>query len=1052
MKALAWLRLGLLGCVALGLVACAKARPPITTTGRDLGSQQTPQDLSTPPDLTKGADFWEGCVLDQDCTSKICYRENATDSVGRCTRGCVNDCPENFACQTTRVDNGNEIDICLPAKETFCKVCSTHRDCGDDKDMCIDIGGARFCSINCAGNPGVCPSGFSCVMLGAVGELMNVEQCVPINNICCIDKDGDGRGLGDGCVTTDCNDNDKTIYDDAVDICDGVDNDCKGGVDDKPINCKVASCQLGAFGYFERAAEPCTAGACTMQTAKDCALYTCSDGGETGDHCATSCDGENDSKCIPPAHCEAGICTMDLPNGSACNETSDCQSDHCDNGFCCSTGVCCSVASDCPNFGTFSPTCDDPATCQGTKGSAACNDSRCGTLNGVPDDSACTAIVEANNCGYWKSIYCNGDTSQTPPSCPTTCATNADCDDNGFCDPVTSMCVGDLDDGKACGTDNARCKSGHCQNGFCCKSGDCCAVESDCPASYTKAPECKVPTACQGQQDIARCIDATCSTEKNVDNDAACDDKTLANDCGSYLAIYCNGQTGQPVPTCPTKCDTNMDCKANAYCNAAKVCVPDELDGGVCNDASQCQSAHCQNGYCCKDGDCCATALDCGTYARAAQCDSQTTCQGTRVDAFCHPTAKTCSGVTVPDDHMCAALQSNDCGPYPPVFCTAEIDQPADQAARCSTSCTSDNGCDASAHCSGNPGTCMPDSWPGGYCNNNTDCLSGFCIDHVCCATDCQGACRACNLPGKEGTCSYIPVGQDPDGECPGVSCAGYYWGWSGDSCYRKADVTAAAASCNGMGACRTVAQECAAQTASGSVTTTCDNYCQDPTTGTCTGTSAGTCTNVYQGYTTCGYGVCQNTVANCSNGVRQYCYPNWNNWSSETCNDIDDNCDGTIDNGSFADTTYEPNDSCTSYKTLPTAGSNQTITYNTTFTLYPSGDVDYFRIPASESDDSCACCDFFCTDEDYKLSVTLTVPAGAGSYQFCTAGACGSVGDYCATVYAGNSYTWTYSLDGGCPGNDDYSIYVRISAGGAPGYECRPYKLSYYFQSGLCL
>jgi len=122
-----------------------------------------------------------------------------------------------------------------------------------------------------------------------------------------------------------------------------------------------------------------------------------------------------------------------------------------------------------------------------------------------------------------------------------------------------------------------------------------------------------------------------------------------------------------------------------------------------------------------------------------------------------------------------------------------------------------------------------------------------------------------------------------------------------------------------------------------------------------------------------------------------------------------------------------------------------------TSLTIYPSGDVDYFRINATETDSSCACCDFFCTDEDYTLTVTLTVPAGAGSYSFCTDTACATVGNACQTVVAGQSFTWSYNLDGACPGNDSYGIFVRIAPGSSPGFECLPYTLSYHFTSGVC-
>ncbi len=50
----------------------------------------------------------------------------------------------------------------------------------------------------------------------------------------------------------------------------------------------------------------------------------------------------------------------------------------------------------------------------------------------------------------------------------------------------------------------------------------------------------------------------------------------------------------------------------------------------------------------------------------------------------------------------------------------------------------------------------------GGACVASTDCAAGSCVDGVCCATSCTGQCEACNLKGKEGTCSPVsgaPVG-----------------------------------------------------------------------------------------------------------------------------------------------------------------------------------------------------------------------------------------------------------------------------------------------------
>ena len=44
-------------------------------------------------------------------------------------------------------------------------------------------------------------------------------------------------------------------------------------------------------------------------------------------------------------------------------------------------------------------------------------------------------------------------------------------------------------------------------------------------------------------------------------------------------------------------------------------------------------------------------------------------------------------------------------------------------------------------------------------CTTNTQCVTGFCVNGVCCDTACNGGCGACNLTGKVGTCSAITSG-----------------------------------------------------------------------------------------------------------------------------------------------------------------------------------------------------------------------------------------------------------------------------------------------------
>ena len=164
-----------------------------------------------------------------------------------------------------------------------------------------------------------------------------------------------------------------------------------------------------------------------------------------------------------------------------------------------------------------------------------------------------------------------------------------------------------------------------------------------------------------------------------------------------------------------------------------------------------------------------------------------------------------------------------------------------------------------------------------------------------------------------------------------------------------------------------------------------------------------------------------------------------------ELCDGLDNNCNTQVDDGTFQDS-REPNGYCNG-DLLATVNSNQTITISPT--VFPYGDNDYYEIFAEESDNECECCDLFCFDEDYELHIELTVPAGAGSYYFCTGTPCQSVNSNCQEVLAGNTAVWIWTLDGACPGNDSYTLWVRIYGDNAPGHSCKPYTLSYQFTPG---
>lgn len=72
-------------------------------------------------------------------------------------------------------DGGSTPEPALP--RGLCSQCDSHDECGDDRDLCIDIGRVNVCGRNCKQSG--CPRGYQCVFV-----TRDDAQCVPESHDC----------------------------------------------------------------------------------------------------------------------------------------------------------------------------------------------------------------------------------------------------------------------------------------------------------------------------------------------------------------------------------------------------------------------------------------------------------------------------------------------------------------------------------------------------------------------------------------------------------------------------------------------------------------------------------------------------------------------------------------------------------------------------------------------------------------------------------------------------------------------------------------------------
>ncbi len=811
------------------------------------------------PTTLDGCDPFEGCrhapascTVDADCDDG----DAATD--GRCVAaacvyepidcddhdGCTTDTPlPDGTCAHEACDDGN------PCTDAVCVGAGAGAQCAykptscDDGDPCtidtcsVVAGGCLHAAASegaaCSdGNP--CTADDTCTAGLCAGRAREcddddpctAEACEPATGLCrftalpcATDLDGDGAPNA-----LDCAPAAASIHPGAREVCNDVDDDCDGVIDDG------ITCCAGDADCDDRS--PCTLDACLDGT---CRWQNVADD--------TPCTDGN--ACTLGDACVYGVC---WPSGvRACDDADPCTADACDvRQGCVHAPSCCASDADCDDADPTTAdacvagacayravSCDDGDGCttdvllpdgtcrhEGCSDGNACTDDLCAPVGtGVcwfpartcDDGNACTADACQPGTGACLHLplndgapcddrsACTFDDACQAGACAgqgTTCDDDDPCTSD-HCDPATggcfhgaSACAGDSDgdglpDGVDCAPADASAHQGAVEvcddrDNDCDGAADegltCCVVAADCP-----------PTPCQ----VATCAAGTCAYARKP-NGAACED---GNRCTSGESCTWGLCLGSQAATCPDDGEpcTHESCDPSVGCRSEWVCC---LDARNCDDDNPGTIDTCDGGVChhapksCDDGNgCTADALNADGSCRHLPCDDGDPCTVDRCNPFvrgsgiCYAVPLDCR-----DDDPCTI---DACDPaagcvFVPMPGCGGCDCPAGThcAPDGSGVCVTD-ACGTDADCGGHGDVCVNGTCVPGDCNHDgtcqpwenptvcPDCGTGGCASDADCATG-DGCTQSRCI---DGDCRYEPVRCDdldpctegwcePDGGC----------------------------------------------------------------------------------------------------------------------------------------------------------------------------------------------------------------------------------------------------------------------------------------------
>ncbi len=736
--------------------------------------------------------------------------------------------------------------------------------------------------------------------------------------------------------------------------CDGIDDDCDGIADDDYVS-QSTSCGVGACGAT--GATSCVGGA---------VQDSCTTGTPAADD--ATCDGvDDDCDGIADEDCEQ--CVPSASDDSTCDGVDD----DCDG-----------IADE--DFIGAGTRCPFPSPNNCSRGRFVCIDGSavdsCSLLD-LPDDTTCDRFDDDCD-GFVDESWLSSATTCGDGACASTGSTVCDpfvgerdtCvpgtpePSDATCDLVDNDCDGAVDEEAVPSVDDPTCDG----------------VDDDCDGAFDEnfAPS---PTTCGlgvcEASGVSSCVDGaiedSCTPATGPASDSTCDG--VDDDCDGLVDDDYMGEV--------TSCGVGA-CAASGSTSCSSGAVVDS-----CSPGSQVDSDDNCDGI---DGDC-DGSVDEGFVPEPTSCgvgvcsaSGATTCVGGTLSDSCSPgsplsaTDATCDGIDdncsgeADEDFVGAATTCTDgvCDGVGEISCiggqevdTCEVPAPAADDATCDAF---DDDCD---------GEVDED-----FSDSESSCGVGACERFPQCA-------------GGEISC--VPgVPSFSDASCDGID----------DDCDGLTDEDFLGTSSCGVGACQStgtatcqdgaVVEECTPGTPASS-DATCDGIDDD-----CNGVAD---EDYVSASTSCGQGACAaNGVTSCVAGnVQDSCSPGTPAPSDATCNNIDDDCNGSVDEDFVSQSTTCGVGACGA------TGSTSCVAGVVEDSCAPTS-------PSSSTDPVCDGVDEDCdgaVDEDFSPQATICgvgVCASAGS-TVCVAGA---VQDTCQQGSPIGSDTSCNGFDDDCDGATD--------------------------------